>query len=146
MSSSLPINQVRKGQRQAPDLDVEPEAEDMQGHLRRQARPKACEGMRPLMLQTEGLQQAVVDGLRDLARCCLPPQPQETTSSRGSYGAFKAASTSFACSHANVRADHIRLPQREHWMVVEALESRDARAAHQALERLFVRRVSASCG
>jgi hypothetical protein len=88
----------------------------MQGHLRRQARPKACEGIRPLMLQTEGLQQAVVDGLRDLTRYCLPPKPQETPSSRGSYGASKPASTSFACSRANYgrSGDHIRLLQREH--------------------------------
>jgi DNA-binding GntR family transcriptional regulator len=30
--------------------------------------------------------------------------------------------------------DHIRLSQREHWMVVEALENRDAGAARRALE------------
>jgi hypothetical protein len=68
----LPINQVRTGQRWTPKLDVEPEAEVMQGHLRRQARPQARAGLRPLMLQTEGLQQAVVERLDDLADASMP--------------------------------------------------------------------------
>ena len=62
-----PVYDVRERQRRTPELDVEPEAEGMQPHLGGQARLVAREVMGPLVLQTEGRQQAVVVRLHDLA-------------------------------------------------------------------------------
>ena len=70
--SLLPLNQVRERQRRTAELDVEPQAEGMQGHLGGQARPEAREGMGALVLQTAGRQQAVMDRLHELADAGVP--------------------------------------------------------------------------
>ena len=67
-----PVYDVRERQRRTPEVDVEPEAEGMQPHLGGQARPEAREVMGPLVLQTEGRQQAVVDRLHALADAGVP--------------------------------------------------------------------------
>jgi hypothetical protein len=68
----LPIHQVREGKTGATKLLIEPDAEVVQGHLRRQASLKAAPSMGTLVAEAEGMMHFVVDGLNDLAH---PGQP-----------------------------------------------------------------------
>jgi hypothetical protein len=63
----LPSHHVREGKTGATKLLIEPDADVVQGHLRRQASLKADPGMGTLVAEAEGLMHVVVDGLNDLA-------------------------------------------------------------------------------
>src|SRR2546421_8885363 len=73
--TNLPVEQIGKGQRIAPQLQVEPNAKVMQGHLGRQTCLKAVQRMGTLTGQPKGIEQFVIDGLNDLARSCQPASP-----------------------------------------------------------------------
>jgi hypothetical protein len=68
----LPIHQVREGKTGATKLLIEPDAEVVQGHFRRQTSLKAAPSMGTLVAEAEGMMPFVVDGLDELAR---PGQP-----------------------------------------------------------------------
>jgi hypothetical protein len=71
----LPIHQVREGKTGATKLFIEPDAEVVQGHLRRQASLKAAPSMGTLVAKAEGMMHFVVDGLDDLAHPGQPAAP-----------------------------------------------------------------------
>src|SRR5919108_1392859 len=68
----LPIHQVRKGKTRATKALIEPDAEVVQGHLRRQPSLKAAPSMGTLVTEAEGMMHFGVDGLDDLARSGQP--------------------------------------------------------------------------
>src|SRR5579885_3601965 len=72
--TTLPVEQLSKGQRLASKLPVEPETKGMQSDFRRQTRLKAREVMRPFASQAEGVEQFVVNGFDHL------PQPRQPAS------------------------------------------------------------------
>ena len=52
---------------------IEPDAEVVQGHSRRQASPQTLKLMGPLPPQAEGIEELLVDALDDLANARYPP-------------------------------------------------------------------------
>ena len=62
-----PSQQFSEGQPGATESIVEPDAEVVQGHPRRQTRPQPTQLVRPLLPQAEGVEKFVVDRLHDLA-------------------------------------------------------------------------------
>src|SRR5579859_1545828 len=73
--TTLPFKQVGKGQRLAPQAQVEPNAKVMQGHFGCQTGLKAREVMRPFASQPKGSEQFVIDRLNDLAQSGQPAPP-----------------------------------------------------------------------
>src|SRR5215211_5578843 len=69
----LPIHQVCTGETGAAEWFIQPDAEVMQRHLRRQAGLNASEGMGTLAREADGLMHLVVDRLDDLAHPGQPP-------------------------------------------------------------------------
>src|ERR687897_1022969 len=68
-----PTQQVCKGQAGTTELIVEPDAEVVQRHPRRQASPQSLKLMGPLPPEAEGVEQLLVDALHDLADARDPP-------------------------------------------------------------------------
>src|SRR5918995_6996009 len=68
-----PTQQVCKGQARTTELIVEPDAEVVQRHPRRQASPQSLKLMGPLPPEAEGVEQLLVDALHDLADARDPP-------------------------------------------------------------------------
>ena len=64
---SSPVHQVRKGQQWSVELLIEPDAEVMQGHLRRQARLKPTEVMGPFPIEAEDMREFLLHRLSNLA-------------------------------------------------------------------------------
>ncbi len=67
MSFRSPSKQVGEGQPRATELIVEPDAEVVQSHPRRQTRPQPAQLVGPLPPQAKGIEKFVVDTLYDLA-------------------------------------------------------------------------------
>ncbi len=63
---TLPVKQFSESQRLTAKLQVEPDAEVMQGHFGGQTCLKAIQGMRTLTSQPEGIEQLAINGLNDL--------------------------------------------------------------------------------
>src|SRR4051812_14777341 len=59
----------------AAELTVEPEAEVVQRNLGGDARLQAGQGVRPLAIEAEGMEELVDDGFDDLARAGQPAPP-----------------------------------------------------------------------
>src|SRR5262252_9880423 len=73
---TLPIHQVRKGQPRPTTLFMQPQAEVMQGHLRRQARLQPPEVMRPFAIEAERMPELLIYGLHALTYPSHPaPEP-----------------------------------------------------------------------
>src|ERR687896_911653 len=62
----LPVYQVRESKIRAAEWLIEPDAEVVQRHLRRQARLKAIQVVRTLTAKAKSMVELVVDGLHDL--------------------------------------------------------------------------------
>ena len=63
-----PPEQVSEGQPGTAELLVEPDAESVQGHPRRQARPQPLKLVRTLSPEAEGIKKLVVGGLSTIWR------------------------------------------------------------------------------
>jgi hypothetical protein len=63
----LPIHQLRKGQPRPTELVIQPQAEIMQGHLRRHACLTPTEVMGPFTIETERMPELLIYRLHDLA-------------------------------------------------------------------------------
>ena len=68
-----PSHQICKLQTGPTELVVEPDAEVMQRHPRRQSSSQTPDLVRPLLPQAEGVKQLVVDRLYDLTNASDPP-------------------------------------------------------------------------
>src|SRR5919202_5189881 len=73
-SGGSPVDQLSKGQVRTVELLVEPEAEVVQRNLGGDARLHAGQGVRPLAIEAEGMEELVDDGFDDLA-CAGQPAP-----------------------------------------------------------------------
>jgi len=63
----LPGHQVRKSKAWPAKWLIESDTKIMQGDLRRQARLKSAEIMRPFAIEAEGMPELLIHGLHDLA-------------------------------------------------------------------------------
>src|SRR5215475_268104 len=63
----LPGHQVRKSKTWPAELLIEPDTKIMQRDLRRQARLKSAEVMRPFAIEAESMPELLIHGLHDLA-------------------------------------------------------------------------------
>src|SRR6266568_3897165 len=70
--STLPVKQISESQRLTAKLQVEPDAEVMQGHFGSQTNLKAIQGMRTLTSQPKGIKQLTINGLNNLTQPCQP--------------------------------------------------------------------------
>src|SRR5215212_2633824 len=68
-----PSEQVSEGQPGTTELPIEPDAEVVQSHPRRQTCSQSLKLMGPLPPQAEGVEQLVVGALHDLADGGHPP-------------------------------------------------------------------------
>src|SRR5215212_3939648 len=68
-----PSEQVSEGQPGTTELPIEPDAEVVQSHPRRQTCSQSLKLMRPLPPQAEGVEQFVVGALHNLADGGHPP-------------------------------------------------------------------------
>jgi len=71
----LPCDEIGKRELRAAELLVEPDTEVVQGGLSGQACLEAIEGMRTLAVEAEGMIQAPIDRLDDLAQARQPTPP-----------------------------------------------------------------------
>jgi hypothetical protein len=63
--TTLPGQQLGKGQRITPQPQVEPDAKMMQGYFGCQTGLKAVQGMGPLSRQPKGIEQLLIDALNE---------------------------------------------------------------------------------
>ena len=62
----LPVNQISKSQSRSSVFDIQPNAEVMQRNFSSQTRLKSCQTVGPLLKESEGIVQLVIDGFYNL--------------------------------------------------------------------------------